>query len=53
MDAKTAWAHDAFFDYVDRWFAGDVEDGGGASNDFVATMWSTYRGAPPTVTACP
>ncbi|WP_434417247.1 hypothetical protein [Nannocystis pusilla] len=53
MDAKTAWAHDAFFDYVDRWVAGDVEDGGGASNDFVATMWSTYRDAPPAVTACP
>ncbi|MDC0666793.1 hypothetical protein [Nannocystis radixulma] len=53
MDLRAAWAHDPFFDYVDRWVAGDVEDGGGASNDFVAAMWTAYRDAAPTVSACP
>ena len=36
----------------DRWVAGEVEDGGEASNDFVAQMWSLYREQPPAVTTC-
>lgn len=52
MDQKAAWGHDPFFDYVDRWVAGEVDGGGDASNDFVAAMWSLYREAPPSVAGC-
>lgn len=52
MGQRQAWGHDAFFDYVDRWVAGDVDGGGGASSDFVLEMWSMYRDAAPTVGGC-
>ena len=40
-----AWDHDPFFDYVDRWMAGEVDGGGATSNDFVTEMWQTHREA--------
>jgi len=55
IGAKEYWAHDAFFDYVDRWVA---EEQYGAvdrdtmqpkgyrafNSDFIKAMWDTYRG---------
>lgn len=45
LDAEVVWGHPPFFDYVDRWMAGDVGDGS-VSTPFVETMWTTYRDAP-------
>ncbi len=33
-----AWGHDAFFDYVDRWWREE-----GKANAFVTAMWKAYR----------
>ena len=43
LHAEPIWAHDAYFDYVDRWMSGDVDGGGSASSAFIEEMWSTYR----------
>lgn len=48
VHAKKLWAHDPYFDYVDRWMTGDVVGGGSASSAFVGDMWKTYRSALPT-----
>jgi MYXO-CTERM domain-containing protein len=42
LGAKGVWNHDAYFDYVDRWMNGDVEDASG-SDAFSEAMWTTYR----------
>jgi hypothetical protein len=42
MDLQDAWDHDPFFDYVERWMAGDVPGGGGTSSDFVTKMWELH-----------
>jgi hypothetical protein len=43
MGAETLWAHDPFWDYVDRWVTADVEDGGGILGDwYIRDMWNTY-----------
>jgi len=47
LKAKPAWNHDAWFDYVDRWMAGDVSTADKTGSQFVADMWSTYRNALP------
>lgn len=47
LNAKSTWAHDPYFDYVDRWMKGDVEGGGQGSSAFVDEMWSLYRDALP------
>lgn len=52
LDLASAWGHDPFLAYVDRWVAGEVEGGGAASNEFVSAMWTLYRDAPPAVSAC-
>lgn len=52
MNQKSAWGHDAFFDYIDRWMSGDVVGGGATSNAFVKAMWQLYRDTPPAVTSC-
>ncbi|MGE0784587.1 MAG: hypothetical protein AB7S26_02790 [Sandaracinaceae bacterium] len=52
MGLDTAWGHDAFFDYVDRWMDGDVPGGGDTSGQLVSAMWDAYRDATPTM-ACP
>ncbi len=43
LKAKNEWNHDPFFDYVDRWMAGDVPEGGSAGSKFVEDMWKKYR----------
>lgn len=43
MGATNFWNHPAFFDYVDRWMAGDVEGGGAVGSLFVRNMWDLYR----------
>ena len=53
MGLASAWGHDAFLGYVDRWVAGEVDGGGEASNALVSTMWGMYRDTPPAVMACP
>lgn len=45
---KTAWAHDAFFDYTDRWVADQYHPGYTAGTQiflsaFAKRMWETYR----------
>jgi MYXO-CTERM domain-containing protein len=50
---KTTWNHDPFFDYVDRWMNGGVQDGGGSSSAFIDTMWSKYRKHLPSTPAAP
>jgi MYXO-CTERM domain-containing protein len=47
IGGQETWAHDAYFDYVDRWMAGDVEGGGAGSSGFVEQMWQLYRGDLP------
>ncbi|MFT3926412.1 MAG: hypothetical protein QM778_27960 [Myxococcales bacterium] len=42
LGAKSLWNHDAYFDYVDRWMAGDVADADGA-DPFSEEMWTLYR----------
>jgi hypothetical protein len=52
MGARRNWNHDAFFDYVDRWWKEEVEAAGGdskkaaaaAGGPFVQAMWQTHRG---------
>lgn len=46
LGAEGVWDHPPFFDYVDRWMAGDVSGDGETSSPFVETMWTTYRDAP-------
>jgi len=46
MGGREAWGHDAFFDYVDRWMSGDVEDSTGASG-LAGLVWELHRDAPP------
>ncbi|MCK6538035.1 MAG: hypothetical protein L6Q84_34100 [Polyangiaceae bacterium] len=48
LRSKKIWAHDAFFDYVDRWMSGDVSGGGAASSAFVDGMWKAHRQNLPT-----
>ncbi|MBE7485262.1 MAG: hypothetical protein HS104_35510 [Polyangiaceae bacterium] len=48
LHSKKLWAHDPYFDYVDRWMSGDVQGGGSASSAFVGDMWKTYRNNLPT-----
>jgi hypothetical protein len=51
MGARKNWNHNAFFDYVDRWWKEEVEAGQGdakkstaaAGGPFVEAMWKTYR----------
>ena len=44
MGLKWAWNHDAFVDYIDRWFEIDyAENGRGADSDFAREMWLAYR----------
>ena len=50
---KGTWNHEPFFDYVDRWMNGGVEDGGGSSSPFIDTMWSKYRDHLPTPPKAP
>jgi hypothetical protein len=52
MGLQPAWAHDPFFDYVDRWMAGEVEGGGGTSNAFVEDMWTTHRSSDAVAPGC-
>jgi len=52
LGAKSVWAHDPYFDYVDRWMNGDVA-GGGGSDAFAQEMWSLYRNNLPTSTVSP
>ena len=51
LDGKRTWNHDPFFDYVDRWMAGDVGDTSGASSSFVEAMWAAHRTSLPTLPA--
>lgn len=51
MGLRANWGHEPFFDYVDRWMAGDVDGGGTSHDDFVDAVWSTHRDATPGV-AC-
>lgn len=53
MGLESAWGHDPWLDYVDRWVNGEVEGGGGASNELVEAMWALYRDTAPAVMACP
>jgi hypothetical protein len=46
LGARGVWAHDAYFDYVDRWMTGDVEGANGSAT-FVEAMWETYRATEP------
>jgi hypothetical protein len=46
LGAKGVWAHDAYFDYVDRWMSGDVP-GGASTSAFAKEMWTTYRQSLP------
>lgn len=50
LHAKTAWNHDAFFDYCDRWMA-DEKSGGlpdnGKCDTFVQAMWDAHRAQAP------
>lgn len=46
------WAHPAFFAYVDRWMAGNVEGSDGSKSDFVDAMWAAHRSTAP-VQDCP
>lgn len=39
----TAWKHQPFFDYVDRWMSGDVQGGGSAQTPFAEAMWKAHR----------
>lgn len=60
MKARAAWNHEAFFDYYDRWMAGDdayaAQRGsnprpkleGKSLDPFVDAMWAAYRGKVPT-----
>ncbi len=48
LRSKKIWAHDAYFDYVDRWMSGDVVGGGAASSAFVTDMWKAHRTNLPT-----
>jgi hypothetical protein len=57
LGAKRNWGHDAFFDYVDRWWQEEVEPPSGsatkaadpktttgaAGGAFVQAMWKSYR----------
>ena len=51
MGARKAWGHEAYFDYVDRWWQEEVEQKaanakdatGAAGGPFVQKMWQTYR----------
>ena len=51
MGAKKVWNHDAYFDYVDRWWKEEVESAAGgakkitgvAGGAFVQAMWKAYR----------
>ena len=51
MGARKNWNHDAFFDYVDRWWKEEVESAqadakkttGAAGGPFVQAMWKNYR----------
>lgn len=52
LDLASAWGHDPFLAYVDRWMAGEVPDGGDTSGPLVTAMWGLYRDAAPTVAAC-
>jgi hypothetical protein len=53
IDARAVWDHEPYFDYVDRWMAGDVSDDSGGSSDFVDEMWSLYRNDLPTGVPAP
>ena len=56
LRAEAIWDHDPFFEYVDRWMAGEVSEDDGTSSAFVSEMWTTYRdalpAAPPTPRVC-
>lgn len=52
LGAKSVWNHDPYFDYVDRWMTGDVEDADG-SDAFSEEMWNTYRNNLPTTNVSP
>jgi len=49
MGAKGFWDHDAYFDYVDRWWGEEVEGKdektatAEAGGEFARKMWETYR----------
>lgn len=47
LDATAIWNHDPFFDYVDRWMAGDVSGDADTSSAFVSAMWAAHRGSLP------
>jgi len=45
MDARSLWAHDALFDYQDRYMATEPHASGFRCWDaFTEAMWDTYRG---------
>jgi MYXO-CTERM domain-containing protein len=52
LGAKAVWNHDPYFDYVDRWMTGDVDDADG-SDAFSEEMWNTYRDNLPSATVSP
>ena len=52
MNLETAWNHDAFLDYFDRWWQNDYDPtysgdnyryGAGADSKFTVDMWLLYR----------
>ena len=53
LGAEPVWSHDPFFDYVDRWMAGDVSGDASGSSAFVDEMWSLHRTALPTDVPAP
>jgi hypothetical protein len=53
MGMQSAWGHDPFFAYVERWMNGDVPGGGDTSAAFVSELWSTHAATPPHEPSCP
>jgi hypothetical protein len=47
LHAEAVWAHDAYFEYVDRWMKGEVDGGGSSSSAFVTEMWNLHRNQLP------
>jgi hypothetical protein len=43
LGLASAWNHQPYFDYVDRWMTGDVQGGGSASTPFAEAMWKAHR----------
>ena len=53
LNEKGTWNHNAYFDFVDRWMAGNLSDANGTQNQFVTYMWNTYRNNLPQTAIIP